>query len=396
MLARMQTGTIVSGTGHAALILWVILGDWLFAPQETPPVQVAEVSLITSAELDAMTAAVPSTPDPVETPEPAAEPQPQSEPEPIVPPEPVVPEPQPTPEPEPLPVPEPEPAPIPEPAPEPVPEPEPLPENNGVADAEPLPVNPDPIPESPLSPSASPRPKPAPRVAPVPVDAPEPQTEVADVPEEAVSPDPVEQPQVQEEERAETAEEEAGTVLETEANRDQEVAASGAPPTSPRPKGRPVRSTEPPEDTAAPTETAEPATDDVADAIAGAVAEANTETEAPSSSNALAGPPMTTGEKDAFRVAVQRCWNVGSLSSEALRVTVILYVSVSQSGKPDAGSIRMVDFTGGSEAAARQSFEAARRAVIRCGANGFPLPVEKFEQWREMELVFNPDGMRVR
>ena len=388
MLARMQTGTIVSGTGHVALILWVILGDWLFAPQETPPVQVAEVSLITSAELDAMTAAVPSTPEPVDTPEP----EPNPEPEAIVPPEPIVPQPQPTPEP----ISEPEPAPIPEPTPEPVPEPESLPENNGVADAEPLPVNPEPIPEAPLPPSASPRPKPAPRVAPVPVDAPEPQTEVAEVPEEAVSPDPVEEPQVQEEERAETAEEEAGTVLETEANRDEEVAASGAPPTSPRPKGRPVRSSVTPEEAATPTETAEPEVDDVADAIAGAVAEATTESETSSSSNAPAGPPMTTGEKDAFRVAVQQCWNVGSLSSEALRVTVVLYVSVAQTGVPDAGSIRMVDFTGGSEAAARQAFETARRAVIRCGARGFPLPAEKFEQWREMELVFNPDGMRVR
>ena len=56
----------------------------------------------------------------------------------------------------------------------------------------------------------------------------------------------------------------------------------------------------------------------------------------------------------------------------------------------------MIDFTDGSEAAARQAFEAARRAIIRCGASGFPLPAEKYEQWREMELVFNPNGMRLR
>jgi hypothetical protein len=28
---------------------------------------------------------------------------------------------------------------------------------------------------------------------------------------------------------------------------------------------------------------------------------------------------MTDGEKDALRVAVQQCWNVGSLSTDALR-----------------------------------------------------------------------------
>ena len=95
-------------------------------------------------------------------------------------------------------------------------------------------------------------------------------------------------------------------------------------------------------------------------------------------------------------MAVQQCWNVGSLSSEALRVTVIVGLSVAQTGVPEAGSIRMVDFTDGSEAAARQAFEAARSAIIRCGARGFPLQPEKYDQWRKMELVFNPNGMRLR
>lgn len=380
MLARMQTGTIISGAGHVALILWAILGDWLFTSRDAPPVQVAEVSLISAAEFDAMAAAVPSTPEPAPAPEPAVEPQPAPEPpapaEVIVPPEPVVPEP------------------APELAPEPEPVPEPLPENNGVADAEPLPVNPDFVPEVPLPPTSSPRPKPAPRVAPVPVDAPEPQAEVAEAPQEAVTPDPVPDPVVQEEERPEAAQEEAGTVLETEANRDEQVDASGAPPTSPRPRGKPARRDAPVQETAEPVQTAEPATDAVADAIAGALAEATTDT--PAATNAPVGPPMTSGERDALRVAVQQCWNVGSLSSEALRVTVVVFVAVSQNGVPDAASIKMVDYSGGSEAAARQAYEAARRAVIRCGARGFPLPADKYDQWREMELVFNPDGMRLR
>lgn len=373
----MQTGTIISGTGHAALILWVVLGDWLFSAQDVPPVQVAEVSLISSAEFDAMAAAVPSTPEPVQAPEPAPDPtppeqaqtEPASAPEAISPPEPVQ------------------------------PDTEPLPENNGVADAEPLPVNPDAAPEVPLPITEAPRPKPAPRVAPVPVDAPEPQTEVSETPQEAVAPEPVEQPVVQQEEQQATVEEEAGTVLETEANRDQQVDASGAPATSPRPKGKPVRRETPPDETAtAAAEDPAQTQDDLADAIAGAVAEASTDTpaETPAANNAPAGPPMTVGEKDALRVSVQRCWNVGSLSTEALRVTVVVAVSVAQNGVPDAGSIRMLEFDGGSEAAARQAYEAARRAVIRCGASGFPLPAEKYDQWREMELVFNPEGMRLR
>ena len=105
---------------------------------------------------------------------------------------------------------------------------------------------------------------------------------------------------------------------------------------------------------------------------------------------------MTSGERDALRVAVQQCWNVGALSSEALRVTVTVGVDMNRDGSPDIASIRQVSAEGGSDAAIRQAFEAARRAIIRCGARGFPLPVEKYDQWRDIEMVFNPERMRIR
>ena len=387
----MQTGTVISGAGHAALILWVILGDWLFDRSEPAAVEVAEVSLMSAAEFDAMVAAAPSTPEPAPepapdpvAPEPAPEaPEPEAEAAPAIePPPPLTPS---LPEPETLP--------------EPEPVPEPLPENNGVADALPLPVDPNPIPEAPLPPSASPRPRPAPRVAPVPVDAPDPAAEVAEAPVEAVTPDPVEQPELVEPEEPQAQPEEAGTVLETEANRDEEIEAAGAPPTSPRPRGRPVRSAAAPTETAAPTATPteDAAADTDADAVAAALAEALAAESAPSgATNAPQGPPMTSGERDALRVAVQQCWNVGSLSSDALNTTVVVFVSVAQNGVPDAASIRLIESSGGSEAGARGAFEAARRAIIRCGARGFPLPADKYDQWREMELVFNPNGMRMR
>jgi hypothetical protein len=42
------------------------------------------------------------------------------------------------------------------------------------------------------------------------------------------------------------------------------------------------------------------------------------------------------------------------------------------------------------------AFDAARRAIIRCGAKGFDLPAEKYAQWREVEMTFNPESMRIR
>ena len=100
--------------------------------------------------------------------------------------------------------------------------------------------------------------------------------------------------------------------------------------------------------------------------------------------------------EDALRVAVSQCWNVGSLSTDALGTTVIVGVEMEQTGRPVTGSIRMVSFSGGSEGAARQAFEAARRAIIRCGARGFQLPVEKYGEWRDIEMTFNPEGMQFR
>jgi hypothetical protein len=108
------------------------------------------------------------------------------------------------------------------------------------------------------------------------------------------------------------------------------------------------------------------------------------------------GPPLTGGEKEGLRVAVQQCWNTGSLSSEALLVTVVVSVEMATDGKPQSNSIQMLSAIGGSNEAAKQAFEAARRAIIRCGARGYDLPSDKYEQWREIEMTFNPERMRIK
>ena len=105
---------------------------------------------------------------------------------------------------------------------------------------------------------------------------------------------------------------------------------------------------------------------------------------------------MTGGEKDALVVAVKQCWNVGALSTDALRTIVTVSVAMSPDGRPDSGSIRMVSYDGGNEASARQAFEAGRRAILRCAGDGYPLPREKYEQWKVIEIVFNPEKMRLR
>ena len=42
------------------------------------------------------------------------------------------------------------------------------------------------------------------------------------------------------------------------------------------------------------------------------------------------------------------------------------------------------------------AFQAARRAILRCQETGYSLPPDKYEQWKTIEMTFNPEQMRLR
>ncbi|MBK0329195.1 energy transducer TonB [Rhodobacteraceae bacterium F11138] len=340
----MQTGTKISGGAHMALIAVAVFGGAFRS--EPLPFEVHEVSVISAQDYAAL-----STPRP-----PARE--------------------EPDPEPASVPAPEPEPDPEPEPAPEPV-LPEPV-----VEPAEPE-AEQDPAPVVAPEPPAI---RPVERVAPEPVQT----------PSEEAQPDVVEQPEVVLDQGAdEPREQQQATAPEAAVDRivtEAEQTDALAPLQSPRPpRVRPER----PRPVATPPEPETPApAPDTSEAVNAALTEAlgggDPVSDAPS------GPPLTSGEKDGLRVAVSRCWNVGSLSSDALNTTVVVAVSLTQDGKPIADSIRMTSSSGGNDGSARDAFGAARRAIIRCGSSGFDLPAEKYGQWREIEMTFNPERMRIK
>ncbi len=380
----LQVGWYISGAGHIALILFVLFGG-LFSRDRLPEMTVAEVSVISEAEFAALMPRGAAPEIATDAPDVSA-PEPQED-APETPAESAAPE-----------VSAPAPVEVPETPDEPEVEvPAPLPEAVLIEDAPEVPLPPTDIDGTAPEPDAVAAP--APRVAPVPQVAPPPVVEAAPEVVEDTAPAPEELPEeVVEEEPEPAAPEEASDRIVTEAEEVEEY----APASSMRPRSRPpkpVRTAETPRETPPEQPVEQPAEqpaeerDPVADAVAAAVAEAN---EAPATPAAPSGPPLTGGEKDALRVAVSQCWNVGSLSTDALATTVVVSVTMAETGVPDSGSIRMVTFSGGTEAGARQAFEAARRAIIRCGARGFPLPVEKYSQWRDIEMTFNPEGMQFR
>lgn len=332
----MQTGPIVSSVAHAGLIGLALFGGSFRS--DAPELAVQEVSVISGEEFAALTAR-PVQPEVSEQPE-----------APVAPPE------------------EAQSAAL---APEEPPE-EPR---------EQKPPEPEAPPELPQTAEPDTAVQPVDRVAPVPVPEPEPEARPDEIARPEVAPEEGEAPPASPQEA--TAPEAATDRIVTEATLAPKASVRPRPRSRPRPQ---APAPEPRADTSA--------------AINSALAEAlNSPGETSSSDNARSapsGPPLSSGEREGLRVSVSKYWNVGSLSSDALATTVVVLVRLAPDGTPDIGSIRMLSSSGGSDQAARQAFEAARRAIIRAGSSGFDLPAEKYAHWQEIEMTFNPERMRIK
>ena len=103
--------------------------------------------------------------------------------------------------------------------------------------------------------------------------------------------------------------------------------------------------------------------------------------------------PLTGSEKDAFKNQVLTCWSV-NIGSRAANVSVIVSMDMQPDGKVVASSMEMIGFKDGNQSDANVAFQAARRAVLRCQKDGYDLPKDKYEQWRNIELTFDPNEMR--
>jgi hypothetical protein len=364
----LNTGQRISLIGHVGLIGWLLFGgSWNSDPL---PFEVADVSVVSEAEYQAAVAAAraPQAVSDVEAPQPPAEEetvQPQAAPE-------TQPEVQDAPE---VASPEADPTPVVDTS---------EPEVAQVEDVPPELVQPQEE-VAVLVPGASPRPqlRPSERVAPEPVAQPE-QTDVQ--PAEEATPEvvPDTAAEVVQPETEAAAPEEATTEINPEAADDVTL----APAQSMRPRGRPQRQAE--TATAPASDTSSAVNDALAEAMSGS-ADTAEETPAPSGPT---GPPLTSGEREGLKLAISRCYNVGALSSEALGVNIYVSVEMTRDGKPVINSIKLLRSENGSEAAAKQAYEAARRAIIICGNDGFQLPAEKYDQWKTVEIKFNPESMR--
>ncbi len=387
-----RIGLTASVALHAGVLLFALVAGFFSRPDMELPVTMTEVSVITSDQFAALQARAPTAP----TESPAAPSAPEAKPAGADAPKPVdeaVPA---------APPPKPEETPTPDAAPDvtaltpPAPQVSPT---DPVIETPPVEVPSDTVLET-ISPK--PRPTDAPRIAPEPSDAPAPDAAPADQVVEETAPTPSDQP-VPDTPVKPQAPEEATT--QTPVEKDvAEVTQSSAPQTSARPKARPEKpkpAAQPQTDVAAADTAQEAAAPEATDqaaldaALAAELSGDASEEPAPGTGVAASGPPLTSGEIDAMRIAVKKCWVVDN-GGQMANVIVTVGFEMSPDGRVVDGSVQMLDATGGDDVAIRTAFEAASRAIRRCQGQGYPLPADKYEYWKTTEIVFDPSKMRLR
>lgn len=346
---QINTGQKVSAGLHVGLLAWIMLFD-LFAVPDAPMIpEVTEVALISAQDFAELSRR------PVPAPEPSPEPAPVAVLQPITPPPPIAPS-------------------VTAPAPEP-------PQAAVVA--------PQTTPDSSLTPVQ----RPAERVAPEAAPVPDPQVAIAPRDQAALAPEVnavIDAPNA----REATQREAAATETVTEATRLSETEparrTATAPEVSLRPRRRPptpqAAEAPPPAATAEPTTVSGPSADAIENALAQALAGGLV--------GALDEPAaLSQADRDMLRLSIESCWNVGILSTEALNVVITIAFEMTPDARPVESTIRQVSASGGSAPAQQAAFDAGRQAIAECGIGGYGLPQDLYDQWRLVEITFNPARM---
>ncbi|MDA1097622.1 MAG: hypothetical protein O2967_01450 [Proteobacteria bacterium] len=101
--------------------------------------------------------------------------------------------------------------------------------------------------------------------------------------------------------------------------------------------------------------------------------------------------PMTMSEVDAIRHQIEKCWSIpaGARDAENLVVRIKIFLNT------DGSLSKAPEIVGSNQSGDpfyRTAAESARRAVLKCQPLR-NLPAEKYSNWREITLTFNPREM---
>ena len=219
----------------------------------------------------------------------------------------------------------------------PPPAPTPTPQ---VAQAQPEPPKPEPKPEQPPPPPPPPAPAPTPK--PPPPEPPKPTPPPPPPPKPAPPPDPNKKKQ----------DEQAFDALLKNLSKRAETQKTDAPPKPAQPQQQAKASSQP---------------------------------------VAPLGPQLTTSEIDVVKAQIERCWNPPAGAKEAHDLVVEIEATVAQDGRVVTAQITSTGRMG--DPFYRAAAESALRAVLNPQCLPLKLPAEKYEQWKTLDLTFNPKDL---
>lgn len=122
------------------------------------------------------------------------------------------------------------------------------------------------------------------------------------------------------------------------------------------------------------------------------VEDTNEDAQQTSASDAPLGDKVTMTELDLLRQQLSRCWNLpaGAQDAQDLRIEVRIQVNPDRTVRGteivDQGRYARDGFF-------RAAADSARRAVVNPNCSPLELPPEKYEQWKNILIVFDPREM---
>ena len=106
-------------------------------------------------------------------------------------------------------------------------------------------------------------------------------------------------------------------------------------------------------------------------------------------SSLISAPKLTISEIKNFKNSIEKCWILPA-NDKAAQVSLTIAVSLDKRGRIEVDSLRLLEASEAPSKFVKEAFRSVKRAVLRCGVNGYNLPANKYPHWKNLELVFKP------
>ena len=102
--------------------------------------------------------------------------------------------------------------------------------------------------------------------------------------------------------------------------------------------------------------------------------------------NVLAANTVNEELRKVIVDSISKCWNIDT--NNRTNVTVRIHLDRNGKALREFG-IYLIDASAGSKEQVLDAYNSARRSIFRCQKDGFDLPVNDYEHWKTIEILFD-------